>query len=654
MRISIVTDTFRPDVNGVAMTLGRLVDGLRSLGHLVYVIHTSKKTGHGETVMKSVPLPGYREVRVGLSSKAKLTKRWMKKRPDVVYVATESPLGFSAIKTANKLGIPVVAGFHTNFHHYLQNYRMAKMEKGAVHYLRRVHTQADCTIAPSEGIRDMLMEKGFENVKVMGRGVDTDLFAPTKRCAKLRADWGAGAGTPVVMVVGRVAPEKNLEFAMQTIEAMRAHTPDLVSVVVGDGPMRDPLAALHGQTHFVGTKTGAELAHYYASADIVLFPSETETFGNVLLEGMASGNVVVAYDYAAANQFITDGENGFAVPKGDENAFTSRALDALDLGENNIVRERARVTVEELGWEHITAQFESYLRSTMASSGKKNVKPRGRREIYVRTLILSDIHLGTDDSKAREVIDVLKHVRCDKLILNGDIIDVWALKRGKKWRNIHTRVIRVLLKKMEKQKTDIIYLRGNHDDFMERFLPIALGKLRCVKEHMHVSATGKKYLVLHGDGFDSVSTGHRWIAMLGAVGYDFLLRVNRIYNRYRRLRGKEPYSVSKAIKARVKSAVNFVSRYEEKLVELAKKRGSEGIICGHIHTPADEYHEGVHYLNSGDWVETMSCIIEEEDGTFSICYYEDIVERTLVEPEEPKRAVSAERDTPMPSDRAQS
>jgi UDP-2,3-diacylglucosamine pyrophosphatase LpxH len=266
----------------------------------------------------------------------------------------------------------------------------------------------------------------------------------------------------------------------------------------------------------------------------------------------------------------------------------------------------------------------------MQASGKKNLKPRGRKPIQVRTLILSDIHLGTDDSKAREVIDVLKHVQCRKIILNGDIVDGWALKRGKKWRNIHTRVIRTLLKKMEKEKTEIVYLRGNHDDFMERFLPIALGNLRCVREYIHTAAAGGKYLVLHGDGFDSVSTGHRWVAMLGAVGYDFLLTVNRFYNRYRQLRGKEPYSVSKAIKGRVKSAVSFVSRYEGKLVELAKRRGCSGIICGHIHTPADEFKEGIHYLNSGDWVETMSCIVEDDEGKFSVLYYEDLVERTLV------------------------
>lgn len=646
MRIAIVTDTFRPDVNGVAMTLGRLVDGLRDRGHLVYITHTGEKTGKGESVMKSVPLPGYTEVRIGLPGKGKLTRRWVKKRPDVLYVATESPLGLSAIKAARKLDIPVAAGFHTNFHHYMQNYKVGKMQQGAMSYLRRVHSMADCTVVPSEGVRDMLLGDGFSNIKVVGRGVDTELFSPHKRCAKLRASWGARSGTPVAMIVGRVAPEKNLSFAMQVFEKMQNQIPDLVCVVVGDGPQRESLELQHRSVCFVGVQSGEELARHYASADIVLFPSETETFGNVLLEGMASGAIVVAYDYAAAHQYIHDGENGLVAPKGNECVFTEKALLAAKMNRHNILRTRARETAEQLGWGAVTAQFESSLRELMKISGKKTRKARGRKKLDVRTLFLSDIHLGTDDSKAREVIDVLKHVRCQRIVLNGDIIDGWALKRGKKWRSIHTRVIRVLLKKMEKEKTEIVYLRGNHDDFMERFLPISLGKLCCVKEYVHESATGKKYLVLHGDGFDSVSTGHRWIAVLGSIGYDVLLRVNRIYNYYRTLRGKEHYSVSKAIKGKVKSAVSFVSRYEEKLVELATKRGCQGIICGHIHTPADEVKNGVHYLNSGDWVETMSCIIEDEQGDFSVLYYEDVVDLTL--PNLRAHEISSERHV-MPS-----
>ena len=475
----------------------------------------------------------------------------------------------------------------------------------------------------------MLEGEGFQNIKIVGRGVDAELYHPRKRCARLRAGWKARSTTPVVMVVGRVAAEKNLQLAMRAFEQMRASVPDLRCVVVGDGPLRESLEISHREVYFTGNQSGEELAKHYASADILLFPSETETFGNVLLEAMASGALTVAYDYAAAKLHMKDGVNGFAVQKGDEKTFIQRALDAVSKPKYQELRIAGRETMKRISWQAATGEFEKYLQELVVSSGTKSNGSQSRKKLHVKTLFLSDIHLGTDDSKAREVIEVLKHVVCERIILNGDIIDGWALKRGKKWRNIHTRVIRTLLKKMEKEEVEIVYLRGNHDDFMEKFIPIQMDRLQCVKEYIHESATGEKYLVIHGDGFDSVSTGHKWVAGLGAVGYDFLLKVNRGYNYYRQLRGKEYYSVSKAIKGRVKSAVNFVSSYEEKLVELAKKRHCSGIICGHIHTPADEVRDGIHYLNSGDWVETMSCIVESYEGEFSVLYYEDIIQQTL-------------------------
>jgi len=629
MRIEIVTDTFRPDVNGVAMTLGQLVDGLRDLGHLVYIIHTGGKGGKGESSVKSVALPGYAEVRVGLPGKGKLSKRWNRKRPDVVYVATESPLGMSAIKVAKKMEIPVAAGFHTNFHHYMKQYKLGKMQETALRYLRRVHGLANCTIAPSPDVRDMLVRDGFQNVKLLGRGVDTELFNPQKRCAKLRMEWGARAETPVAMVVGRVAPEKNMELATEAFEVMQKSVPDLRCVIVGDGPTREVLEQKNRNIHFAGIQRGEALAKHYASADILLFPSETETFGNVLLEGVASGMVTVAYDYAAARLHTKHGENGLVAPKGNAHAFLNIAREAVKLSELEPMRTCARETASMLSWGAITKIFEDCLTGIVRDAGQPIGRSRERQKLHVRTLFLSDIHLGTEDSKAREVVDILKHTRCERIILNGDIIDGWALKRGGKWRSIHTRVVRTLLKKLEKEKTEIIYLRGNHDDFITSFLPIALGKLKCMAEYIHETPKGERYLVLHGDGFDSVSTGHRWIAMVGAVGYDALLKVNRLYNKYRSWRGKEYYSVSKVIKGRVKSAISFVGRYQEKLVELAEKRKCSGIICGHIHTPADEMIEGIHYLNSGDWVETLSCIIENKEGGFEILYYDQFLERTL-------------------------
>lgn len=243
------------------------------------------------------------------------------------------------------------------------------------------------------------------------------------------------------------------------------------------------------------------------------------------------------------------------------------------------------------------------------------------------SIFLSDIHLGTRDCKAEEVISFLKATTCRKLILNGDIIDGWALRGGGRWLPSHTKFVRTVLKKMEKQGTEVIYLRGNHDDILERFLPVFFGGLSIVDEYVHETPKGD-YLVVHGDGFDSVTTSHRWVAVVGAKGYELLLGINRLYNRWRAFRGKEYFSLSKTIKSKVKSAVSFVGRYEDQLKELAAVRGCTGIICGHIHTPADKRLEnGVHYLNSGDWVESLTAIVEKTPGEFDLIHYQDFMLR---------------------------
>jgi len=244
------------------------------------------------------------------------------------------------------------------------------------------------------------------------------------------------------------------------------------------------------------------------------------------------------------------------------------------------------------------------------------------KPIEYETVFISDVHLGTQDSKAEELVGFLKSFRCKKLILNGDIVDGWALRSRGKWLPSHTKFVRTVLKKMEKQGTEVIYLRGNHDDIIERFLPLEIGGLKMVDEYIHPTPQGN-YLVIHGDGFDSVTTDHKWVAMMGAKAYELLLSVNRLYNRWRVFCGKEYFSLSKHIKGRVKSAVSFVDRYEDQLKELASVRQCVGIICGHIHTPADKKIDGgIHYLNSGDWVESLTAIVEPKPGHFELFYYQ--------------------------------
>lgn len=246
--------------------------------------------------------------------------------------------------------------------------------------------------------------------------------------------------------------------------------------------------------------------------------------------------------------------------------------------------------------------------------------------LQFRTLVLSDVHLGTVDCKIKEVNFVLKHTSSEKLILNGDIIDGWSLSRKGGWTKQHTRFIRYVLRKLEKKDTEIIYLRGNHDDILSRFLPMRFGTMDVVEEHIHEGPRGK-YLVIHGDVFDSVTQNHKFLAVLGDIGYQWLLKVNRVYNQYRSWRGKEYFSLSKAIKARVKEAVSHISDFEDHLQELAKKKGCDGIICGHIHTPADKMMDDIHYLNSGDWVESMTLLGEHFDGTWEVISFPEIVQR---------------------------
>ncbi|MBC8127390.1 MAG: glycosyltransferase [Gloeobacteraceae cyanobacterium ES-bin-144] len=630
MRIDIVTDTFVPDVNGVAMTLGRLTNGLRAKGHRVHVIHTGITAKTGETCVAAVVLPGYKEVRVGLPKPFELRARWQRRRPDAVYVATESPLGKSALKAAKALSIPVATGFHTNFHQYMQQYGMGSLQPVALAYLKNFHQRANCTLTPSRDMVQRLETAGFQNVHFLGRGVDTELFDPRKRSETLRSEWGARAATPVAVMVGRVAPEKNFELAMKTFEQMRTAVPDVQCVVIGDGPSRQKLEIKFPWVHFAGVKTGDELATHYASADVLIFPSETETFGNVLLEGMASGLATVSYDYAASSLHVRANENGFKALKGDSDEFIRLALEALSLRVDADLRLAARESAVALGWDHVVDEFARRL-SEISNADQENEMVKTKKSKHpkfnCRTVFLSDIHLGTLDSKADEVVDFLKHVKCRKLVLNGDIIDGWALKRGGRWTSRHSRVIRKIIKMTEHYHVEVIYLRGNHDEILERFLPMSFGRIRLTKEHIHLTADGKRYLVVHGDGFDSVSTNHRWLASLGAVGYDFLLKVNRVYNHYRAWRGKEYFSLSKRVKAKVKSAVSFVDRYEELLQDLARHKKCDGIICGHIHTPEDKRVGDIHYLNSGDWVESLTAIIEHNDGHMELVRYSEFMEK---------------------------
>ncbi len=248
-----------------------------------------------------------------------------------------------------------------------------------------------------------------------------------------------------------------------------------------------------------------------------------------------------------------------------------------------------------------------------------------RLRTFYSTIVLSDIHLGTSHSKTTEVTNFLKSVNCRRLILDGDIIDGWALRKGgtRKWQARHTEFFKVLMKMMEKQGTEVIYVRGNHDDFLDSLVPFTFYNIRIVKDFVHESH-GKRYYVTHGDIFDTVTTHMKWLAQLGDWGYTFLLWLNKIYNNYRTRHGLPYYSLSQAIKQKVKTAVSYISDFEQELVKFARTRKCDGVICGHIHHPADIWYGDIHYLNSGDWVETMSALAEDEEGNWTVIRYGEL------------------------------
>ncbi len=244
---------------------------------------------------------------------------------------------------------------------------------------------------------------------------------------------------------------------------------------------------------------------------------------------------------------------------------------------------------------------------------------------FYPTIVISDVHLGTEHAKTQQLADFLRTVNCETLILNGDIVDGWHLQKGGKgkWKKEHTDFFKIIMKMMENHNTKVVYVRGNHDDFLDTLAPFSFANISIVKDYLH-ERNGKKYYVVHGDLFDHITSNMKWLAQLGDIGYTFLLWVNKVYNQYRSKKGLDYYSLSQNIKQKVKSAVSYISNFETELVDLAKNKGVDGVICGHIHHPADKYINDIHYLNSGDWVETMSALLEHEDGTWEVYMHNEV------------------------------
>ena len=372
LRIGIVTETYPPDVNGCAMTMGRLVDGLQRRGHHVQLFRPRRGPDDGhrtdgllETVpLAGLPIPGYRVQKFGLPAPCSLAHFWGAWPVDVIYAATEGPLGRSTIHAAKLRRIPVVSGFHTNWLSYTSSYGIPFLGRAIAWYLRRFHHRSVCVLCPTHDLRKELVARGYGNVEVLSRGADTELFSPARRSADLRQQWGVAEGDTVFVYVGRLAEEKNLALTVRAFERAQHAHPGTRFVLVGDGPSREPLERQHPEFIFSGFQRGEALAEHYASADVFLFPSLSETFGNVTIEAAASGLAIVAFDYAAAHMHLEDGESALLAACDDPDGFVAATVRlAGDPALVRLLRTRAREVSESISWERICDEFERILRS---------------------------------------------------------------------------------------------------------------------------------------------------------------------------------------------------------------------------------------------------------------------------------------------------
>ena len=231
------------------------------------------------------------------------------------------------------------------------------------------------------------------------------------------------------------------------------------------------------------------------------------------------------------------------------------------------------------------------------------------------TVIVSDLHLGSKAARRDDILDFLDKISTETLILNGDIIDGWSLQRGSKWTKKDTKIIRKILK-ISETDTEVIWLRGNHDEFLKDFLPFDLGNIKIVEDYIHQHGS-IRYYIFHGDVLDVFITKVKWLAYIGSIGYDIALWINRWYNRWRAWRKLPYYSISKDIKNGIKKATNFINDFEINAVRLAKVKGCQVAICGHIHQPS--LKEG--YMNSGDWCENCTALVETKDGAWKLIDY---------------------------------
>ncbi|RJL74306.1 glycosyltransferase family 4 protein [Acinetobacter radioresistens] len=378
LKIALVTETWPPEINGVALSLLQLCKGLQQQGHKILLIRPHQHqscphfTPNRECLVVSQAIPRYPGLHFGWPQYLKVSQALDDFKPHVVHIVTEGPLGLTALQTAKSAGIPVSSGFHSPFQDFSRFFDLAFLVKPVQKYLCWFHNSTQLTCIPSKDTEQLLKDMGVScPLKVIARGVDPQQFNPEKRSEQLRKSWGVTADTKVLLYVGRLSPEKEVDVLIESharLYSNKESSPKLV--IVGDGPDRSRLQKMvqNSNVIFTGNLSGEVLATTYASADVFAFASQVETFGNVVLEAMASGLPVIAYDYACAHVYVEHGQTGWLSPLKDINGL-SRAIE--NLPENTVLRTmglNARKRVQHAGWQQPVQQLEQALYQVVQES----------------------------------------------------------------------------------------------------------------------------------------------------------------------------------------------------------------------------------------------------------------------------------------------
>ncbi len=393
LHILLVTETWLPEVNGVAMSLGQLMYQLNLKGHQISLLRpkpsnnsavfiaeapikspNSAQSNNSESYLKvmqhikhdlqvkGMSIPKYKELQFGAPDYFKIKKKFQQLQPDVVHIATEGPLGFAALWAAKALNIPVTTGYHTQFHDFSRHFGLGILARPMMAYFKWFHNASQATCVPSQKTFNDLDSLGFKRLYEVGRGVDLERFNVAHRSEKLRAEWRAHSQDTVLLMVSRLSPEKGVDLVIESFKVLQREQLHRVVklVIVGDGPDRARLESLAAGTKddiiFAGAKTGQALSEHYASADVFVFASQVETFGNVVVEAMASGLPVYAFDDAAAGMLVTE-RSGVLVSFGDKKEFVEKVA---SLPKMQVLKEQgaeAAKSVAGFSWQHPADQM---------------------------------------------------------------------------------------------------------------------------------------------------------------------------------------------------------------------------------------------------------------------------------------------------------